>query len=189
MFGIAGGVATGVRERPGKFQLASGGTLFLDEIGDMPPALQAKLLRVLQGREVEPVGGVPTRVDVRVITATNCDLERRIAQGQFRRDLYYRVAGFLLRVPPLRERREDIPPLVNAFLSASARDAGRPVPPITCEAIRALVDYDWPGNIRELEHEVRRLVYLCPERHALDTAQLSERIANPRPRRAIRRPR
>src|SRR5262245_38310943 len=120
MFGIARGVATGVNERPGMFQLAAGGTLFLDEIGDMPLPLQAKLLRALQGREVQPVGGAPVRVDVRVITATNSDLDRKLEQGQFRRDLYYRIAGFVLRVPSLRERREDIPGLADALLRAYA---------------------------------------------------------------------
>src|SRR2546425_5399117 len=168
MFGIAKGVATGVVERPGKFQLANGGTLFLDEIGDMPLALQAKLLRALQGGEIEPVGGTPVRVDARVVTATNSDLDEKMEQGQFRRDLYYRVAGFVLRVPPLRERREDIPALVQAMLGVFAREIGRPTPPISAAAVRALAAYSWPGNVRELEHEVRRLAYLCPEGEPID---------------------
>jgi DNA-binding NtrC family response regulator len=176
MFGIAKGVATGVSERPGKFQLAKGGTLFLDEIGDMPLALQAKLLRALQGREIQPVGGAPVRLDVRVITATNSDLDLKIEQGQFRRDLYYRVAGFELRVPPLRERREDIPALVQAFLCAFARDTGTPIPAITAGALEAMTAYAWPGNVRELEHEVRRLVYLCQDGQDLDWPLLSERV-------------
>jgi transcriptional regulator with PAS, ATPase and Fis domain len=176
MFGIAKGVATGVGERPGKFQLAEGGTLFLDEIGDMSLALQAKLLRALQGREIQPVGGAPVRVDTRVVTATNSDLDDKIEQGQFRRDLYYRVAGFVLRVPPLRERREDIPELVQALLCAFARETGKAVPGITAEALCALAGYGWPGNVRELEHEVRRLVYLCPDGHPVDWPMLSDRI-------------
>jgi len=176
MFGIAKGVATGVSERAGKFQLASGGTLFLDEIGDMPLALQSKLLRALQGGEVEPVGGAPVRVDTRVVTATNSDLDARIEQGLFRRDLYYRVAGFVLRVPPLRERREDIPELAQTLLVGHAREAGKPLPTITAEAMRILAGYGWPGNVRELEHEMRRLAYLCPEGHPIDARLLSERV-------------
>jgi transcriptional regulator with PAS, ATPase and Fis domain len=176
MFGIGRGVATGVNERPGQFQLAKGGTLFLDEIGDMPLALQAKLLRALQGRDIQPVGGAPVRIDARVITATNSDLDARIEKGQFRHDLYYRVAGFVLRVPALRERREDIPGLVQALLCVFARETGKPVPAITADALRALVAYAWPGNVRELEHEVRRLVYLGEEGEAVDCHLLSERV-------------
>jgi transcriptional regulator with PAS, ATPase and Fis domain len=176
MFGIAKGVATGVVERPGKFQLANGGTLFLDEIGDMPLALQAKLLRALQGGEIQPVGGAPVRVDARLITATNSDLDERIEQGQFRGDLYYRVAGFVLRVPPLRERREDIPSLVQAMLGAFGRETGKSIPGITAEVRRALCGYAWPGNVRELENEVRRLVYLCRDGQTVDARMLSERI-------------
>ena len=176
MFGIARGVASGVSERPGKFQLARGGTLFLDEIGDMPTALQAKLLRALQGKEIQPVGGAPVRVDTRVITATNSDLDRRIETGQFRRDLYYRVAGFVLRVPPLRERRDDLPGLVRAFARAFAREVGKPVPGITAPALRALALHSWPGNVRELEHEMRRLAYVCPEGESIEPGMLSEHI-------------
>ena len=176
MFGIAKGVATGVSERSGRFQLANGGTLFLDEIGDMPLALQAKLLRALQGREIEPVGGAPVRVDTRVITSTNSDLDAKIEHGHFRLDLYYRVAGFVLRVPALRERREDIPALVQALLGVFAREAGKAVPAITAEVRRALIAYAWPGNVRELEHEVRRLVYLARDGQPVDSCMLSERI-------------
>jgi two-component system response regulator AtoC len=176
MFGIAKGVATGVGERPGLFQLAKGGTLFLDEIGEMPLPLQAKLLRALQGREIQPVGGAPVRIDVRVVAATNSDLARKMEQGQFRRDLYYRVAGFVLRVPPLRERREDVPGLVQAFLGIFAREVGKPAPAITPAALRALTAHSWPGNVRELEHEVRRLVYLCPDGQPIDPGMLYEGI-------------
>jgi transcriptional regulator with PAS, ATPase and Fis domain len=175
MFGIGKGVATGVSERPGKFQLAHQGTLFLDEIGDMSPALQAKLLRAVQGREVQPVGCAPVRVDVRVVTATNSDLDLKMEAGQFRRDLYYRVAGFVLRVPSLRERREDIPELVRRLLATFAREAGRPAPSVTPEALSALVAYAWPGNVRELEHEARRLVYVCNGR-PVDVAMLPDHL-------------
>jgi transcriptional regulator with GAF, ATPase, and Fis domain len=176
MFGIAKGVATGVNARPGQFQLADGGTLFLDEIGDMPPALQAKLLRALQGKEVQPVGGPPVRVDARVVTATNSDLSRRIEEGRFRRDLYYRVAGFVLRVPPLRERREDIPWLVESLLGVFAGEIGKSIRGMTASALRALAAYEWPGNVRELEHEVRRLAYLCGDGQAVDCGLLSEHV-------------
>jgi transcriptional regulator with GAF, ATPase, and Fis domain len=176
MFGIARGVATGVSERPGRFQLADGGTLFLDEIGEMPLPLQAKLLRAVQGGEVQPVGGPPVRVDTRLITATNSDLDARMAQGQFRRDLYYRVAGYVLRVPPLRERREDIPGLVQFLLGGFAHETGRSIPGVTAEAMRALSAADWPGNVRELAQELRRIAYVCPEGEAVDMAVVSDRV-------------
>ena len=181
MFGISKGVATGVAERRGKFQMAEGGTLFLDEIGDMPPGLQAKLLRALQEKEIQPVGGAPAAVDIRVIAATNSDLERRMEEGRFRRDLYFRVAGFALRVPPLRERREDVPALVEAFLRAFARESGKRLRGITVKALRLLIAYAWPGNVRELEHEVRRLAHLCPQGEAIDSTMISPHIAAPGP--------
>jgi two-component system NtrC family response regulator len=176
MFGVGKGVATGVVERPGKFKLAEGGTLFLDEIGDMPLELQAKLLRALQEKEIQPVGGAPVAVDIRVLAATNLDLHRKMQEGRFRRDLYYRVAGFVLRIPPLRERREDIPGLVEDFVRTFARAGGKLVRGITVKALRALGEYGWPGNVRELEHEVRRLVYLCPAGQAIDSGMLSDHI-------------
>ena len=176
MFGIGKGIATGVVERAGKFQLATGGTLFLDEIGDMPLALQAKLLRALQEKEVQPVGGAPVAVDIRVVSATNSDLQRRMEEGLFRRDLYYRVAGFALMVPPLRERKEDVPALVEDFLGTFSREAGKSVRGITVKTLRTLTEYAWPGNVRELQHEVRRLVYLCPPGEAIESSMLSEHI-------------
>jgi transcriptional regulator with PAS, ATPase and Fis domain len=176
MFGIAKGVATGVTERPGQFQLAHGGTLFLDEIADMPLALQAKLLRALQGREIQPVGGAPVRVDARVVTATNSDLDGKMERGQFRRDVYYRVSGFVLHVPPLRERREDIPGLVQFLLAVFAQEVEKSLPGITAEALRALTAYAWPGNVRELEHEIRRLAYLCPDGEPIDVDLLSDHV-------------
>ncbi len=179
LFGIGKGVATGVAERTGRFQQAEGGTLFLDEIGEMPPPLQTKLLRALQQKEVQPVGGAPTAVDIRVVAATNSDLQRRMEDGAFRRDLYYRVAGCALRVPPLRERREDLPALVEAFVRTFGREAGKRVRGITVRTLRALQEYDWPGNVRELEHEVRRLVSLCPEGQPLESGMLSPHILAP----------
>jgi transcriptional regulator with PAS, ATPase and Fis domain len=176
MFGIGRGVATGVTERRGKFQAAEGGSLFLDEIGDMPLALQAKLLRALQEKEVQPVGGAPVSVDIRVIAATNSDLHRRMEDGRFRRDLYFRLAGFVLRVPPLRERREDVPGLVERLMRTCARDTGRALHGVTVKALRTLVAYAWPGNVRELEHEVRRLVYLCPDGEAIDSTMISPHV-------------
>jgi DNA-binding NtrC family response regulator len=181
LFGIGRGVATGVAERRGKFQMAEGGSLLLDEIGDMPLELQAKLLRALQEKEVQPVGGRPVAVDLRVIAATNSDLYRRMEEGLFRRDLYFRVAGFALQVPPLRERREDVPVLVESFMRAFACESGKAVRGITVKALRALMEYAWPGNVRELEHEVRRLMYLCPEGQAIDSTMISPRmLAAPR---------
>jgi len=176
MFGIGKGVATGVAERRGKFQTAEGGTLLLDEIGDMPPELQVKLLRALQEKEVQPVGGAAAAVDIRVIAATNSDLQRRMEEGRFRRDLYFRVAGFALRVPPLRERREDIPALVESFARTFAREHGKPMRGITVKALRTLVGYGWPGNVRELQHEVGRLVALCPQGEAVDSTMVSPHI-------------
>jgi len=176
MFGIGKGIASGVVERRGKFLQADGGTLLLDEIGEMPLQLQAKLLRALQEKEVQPVGGSPVPVDLRVVAATNSDLQQRIEDGRFRRDLYFRVAGAALRVPPLRERREDIATLAEAFLRAFTREAGKTVRGITVKALRRLIEYAWPGNVRELEHELRRLAQLCPEGEAIDSAMLAPQL-------------
>jgi transcriptional regulator with AAA-type ATPase domain len=179
LFGIGKGVATGVTERPGKFAEAQGGTLFLDEIGDMPAALQAKLLRALQEREIQPLGRPPVAIDVRIVASTNADLPARLRDGRFRSDLYYRIAGGLLRVPPLRERRQDLPSLIGHFARLFSREAGKPIRGITVKALQALKDHPWPGNVRELEHEVRRLIYLCPPAGAVDSALLSEHIVHP----------
>ena len=157
MFGIGRGAATGVTERPGRFQLAEGGTLFLDEIGDMPLPLQAKLLRALQEKEVQPVGAAaPVAVDIRVVAATNSDLQRRMDEGHFRRDLYYRVAGYALqRSPRSATGARTYPRWWRSFIRTFARETGKSIRGITVKALRALVDYRWPGNIRELEHEVQ----------------------------------
>ncbi|MCP4657104.1 MAG: FHA domain-containing protein [bacterium] len=180
MFGIGDGVATGVRGRAGRFQQAADGTLLLDEVGDMSAALQAKLLRALQEKEIHPVGRPAVAVDVRVVAATNCDLSERVEADAFRRDLYYRIAGCVLRVPPLRERREEIPSLVEHFLRAAARgregDAGKTLRGLTVKALEHLLDYPWPGNVRELEHEIRRLAHLCPPGLAIDSTMLADRV-------------
>jgi transcriptional regulator with PAS, ATPase and Fis domain len=155
LFGIEGGVATGVTARRGKFELASGGTLFLDEIGDMEPHLQIRLLRALQEKEVVRVGGEkPIPVDVRVVAATHRDLEARIAEGRFREDLYYRLKGVEIELPPLRERREDIPHLVRHFLEEFSRREGIAAPHFAKEALALLLEHDWPGNVRELQNVV-----------------------------------
>lgn len=180
LFGIEGGVATGVTKRPGKFQLAEGGILFLDEIGDMGPGLQAKLLRVLQEHEVLPVGArSPVPVNVRIISSTNLDLESRIASNKFRRDLYFRIAGFPLHIPPLRERREDIPHLVEHFMKLYSEERSKNVQGMTVKAYKAICSAPWPGNIRELGHEIRRLVYTCSENGAIDSTCLPNRILFP----------
>ncbi len=163
LFGHEKGSFTGaVSARRGKFELAHDGTLFLDEVGDMPPAMQAKLLRVLQEGEFERVGGAETlKVDVRVIAATNKDLEQEIEAGRFREDLYFRLNVVQLHAPPLREHREDIPALVESFLDEACRKNGRRTLRLTPEAMQHLVAYDYPGNVRELRNLVERLAILC----------------------------
>jgi DNA-binding NtrC family response regulator len=152
LFGYEKGAFTGANaSKPGKFELADKGTLFLDEIGDVPPAIQVKLLRVLQEREFERLGGTKTvKVDVRLIAATNRDLREALEQGTFREDLYYRLNVVPIDIAPLRQRKEDIPDLANLFISRFAGDSGKPVEGITTEAMQTLVDYHWPGNVREL---------------------------------------
>ncbi len=163
LFGVTRGAATGVEARPGRFLQASGGTLFLDEIGELPESLQAKLLRTVQEREVLPLGAASARkVHVRIVAATNRDLLRRMKEGLFRPDLYYRLSALQYHVPPLRDRREDIPALVLAFASRSAASLGRHVRGVSRPALDVLLAHDWPGNIRELETAVQRAVLLCP---------------------------
>jgi transcriptional regulator with GAF, ATPase, and Fis domain len=162
LFGIEGGVATGVGARAGKFELADGGTLFLDEIGDMQPGVQAKLLRTLQEREVVRVGGHKAlTVDVRLVTATHRDLEAMVARGEFRGDLYYRLKGVDVELPPLRERRPDIPLLVRHFTERFCRREGIPAPPFRSDALALLMAYDYPGNVRELQNLVEGAVSLA----------------------------
>jgi len=169
LFGHERGSFTGaVTQRVGRFEAADGGTLFLDEIGDMPLHLQTKLLRVLQEQEFERVGGNRTiRVDVRIVAATNCDLMGMVEENKFRADLYYRLAVFPMNVPPLRERREDIPVLTRYFVQKHAQRMGRKVESIPAHAMQALTNYDWPGNIRELQNVIERSVVLGsgPELH------------------------
>ena len=158
LFGHVRGAFTGAdRDRPGSFVLADGGTLFLDEIGDMTPDIQAKLLRVLEDGLVLPVGASrEDRVDVRVVAATNSDLQAAISEGTFRQDLYYRLARFPIVVPPLRERREDIPLLARHFLRMFAAEMGREAPDLTPEALSRLEDHEFPGNVRELKNIIER---------------------------------
>jgi DNA-binding NtrC family response regulator len=162
LFGHVKGAFTGASDRRiGRFELAHGGTLFLDEVGELPLDLQVKLLRVLQEREFEPVGSSKAvRVDVRVIAATNRDLQAEVTGGRFRADLYYRLNVVPIQVPPLRERREDIPGLVEVFLHRAARRIGRRVAGLHPSTLEQLVAYDWPGNIRDLENTIERAVIL-----------------------------
>jgi len=163
LFGHEKGAFTGAtRRRLGKFELANGGTIFLDEIGTLDLTLQAKLLRVLQNREVERVGGeemIP--IDVRVIAATNADLEAMVARGEFREDLYYRLNVIGIFLPPLRERRGDIPQLVEHFITKLSGQFGGRVRGITAEALKVMTAYDWPGNVRQLENVVERALTLA----------------------------
>jgi two-component system, NtrC family, response regulator AtoC len=154
LFGHERGAFTGaVRSKPGRFELAREGTLFLDEIGDMPPSMQVKILRALQEREIERVGGVRTiGVDVRVIAATHQNLDTLVTEGKFRADLFYRLQGVRVRLPPLRERLDDLPALITHLLERAARRLGRPVATVSPEALRCLWAYLWPGNVRELQH-------------------------------------
>jgi PAS domain S-box-containing protein len=162
LFGHERGAFTGAIERRiGRFELADGGTIFLDEIGELPLDAQATLLRVLQEREIERVGGTETKtVDVRVIAATNRDLTAAVADGTFRQDLYYRLNVFPISIPPLRARREDIPLLVHYFVARFAQQTGRKITHVPAESMRRLADYAWPGNVRELEHVIERAVIL-----------------------------
>jgi DNA-binding NtrC family response regulator len=163
LFGYERGAFTGANaSKPGKFELADKGTLFLDEIGDVPPAIQVKLLRVLQEREFERLGGTKTvKVDVRLIAATNRDLREALEQGTFREDLYYRLNVVPIDIAPLRQRKEDIPDLVNLFVSRFAGDSGKPVESITPEAMQILANYHWPGNVRELQNIIERACALA----------------------------
>ena len=164
LFGHEKGAFTGAeRRKPGRFELADGGTLFLDEIGDVSPAIQTKLLRVLQEREFERVGGTETvRVDVRVVSATHRNLEAMVQDGTFREDLYFRLNVFPIHVPPLRERTQDLPDLARYFLHRHAREAGRTqLEGLSGAALERLVSYAWPGNVRELENVIERAVILC----------------------------
>jgi len=163
LFGYEKGAFTGATaSKPGKFELADKGTLFLDEIGDVPPAIQVKLLRVLQEREFERLGGTRTvKVDVRLLAATNRDLRAALEDGTFREDLYYRLNVVPIDIPPLRERKEDIPDLANLFLARFAKDSGRQLRGITPAAMQVLLGHYWPGNVRELQNVIERACALA----------------------------
>ncbi|MFQ5553434.1 MAG: sigma 54-interacting transcriptional regulator, partial [Thermoplasmata archaeon] len=165
LFGYEKGAFTGAAKRkPGRFDLAAGGTLFLDEIGEMSPALQAKLLRVLQEKQFERLGGTETiATDARIIAATNRELEALVKAGQFREDLFYRLNVYPIPLPPLRERKEDTLPLAHHFLQKSSRELRKDVPRLSKEARELFINYHWPGNIRELENVMERAVILCRE--------------------------
>ncbi len=177
LFGHLKGSFTGaLRDKKGLFEVADGGTFFLDEVGDMSPALQVKLLRVLQEGTFLPVGGTaPRQVDVRVIAATHKDLGEMVKRGEFREDLYYRINVIRITVPPLRERRDDIPVLIEHFLRKHVRDKGS-ARQLSREAAAVLEDYGWPGNIRELENEIERLMVLSSEGELVPAELISSRI-------------
>jgi len=178
LFGHVRGAFTDARQsRPGLFAAARGGTLFLDEIGEMPMGLQAKLLRVIEEKKVRQIGATEeTSVDVRVVAATNADLERLLEQARFRSDLYYRLAAMTLVVPPLRERPEDLPLLLKHFLSRASAEAGKTPPEVEPEAAACLMRYRWPGNVRELHNVIQAAVLLCGD-GKLKVKDLPARIA------------
>jgi DNA-binding NtrC family response regulator len=172
LFGYVRGAFTGaVQSRPGKFEQADGGTIFLDEIGELPLDVQAKLLRVLQEREVQRIGGSETtRLNVRVVAATNANLAESVRRKAFREDLYYRLNVVPVELPPLRERRSDIPSLASFFLERICAAEGIEARTLTAGAIRRLTDYNWPGNVRQLEHAIEMAVVLCGGRTTLDAS-------------------
>jgi Nif-specific regulatory protein len=191
LFGIEKGVATGVERRIGRIESADNGTLFLDEIGDLSLTAQAKLLRVLQEREVDWVGGRrPVPVDIRLVAATNKDLKEEIQQNRFRQDLYFRLNVIHLHMPPLREIRSDIPVLATHFLRRYSKEIGRPVNGFSPDAMKALTTYHWPGNVRELENEVKRAVVLTSgtqiEVQDLSDSVREERLMTPEVDAAVR---
>jgi formate hydrogenlyase transcriptional activator len=177
LFGHEKGAFTGaVQRRIGRFELAEGGTIFLDEVGELSAETQVALLRVLQEREFERVGGTqPIQINVRVIAATNRDLKAAAASGTFRQDLYYRLNVFPVEVPPLRERRKDIPLLVNYFVDRYARRAGKNIRSIDRKTVQLLQSYAWPGNIRELQNVIERSVIVCEtQTFSVDESWLSQ---------------
>jgi len=182
LFGIEAGVATGVKARTGLFEQAGGGTLFLDEVADMPLSMQAKILRVLQNRQLRRVGGRrDIAVDVRVLCATNKELWEEVQAGRFREDLFYRLDVVTIEVPPLRRRPGDIELLATYFLRKFAQKAGANITGFTPGCIAALQRYNWPGNVRELENQIERAVILSEQKTVLDVDDLSSRIKDYRP--------
>ena len=182
LFGHVRGAFTGaIATRQGRLEQANKGTLFLDEVGTMSPALQAKLLRVLQEREFERVGDSHTiKIDVRVIAATHSDLDRMVADGSFRQDLFYRLNVIPVKLPPLRDRRDDIPLLVQHFLQKLCADLGRETVTVSQDAMRRLMAYSWPGNVRQLENIVERALAFSKGRPQIDVADLGPEIVEPR---------
>ena len=174
LFGVEKGAFTGaVTSRPGRFELANNGTIFLDEAGTLSLASQGKLLRALQEKEIERVGSTTTkRINVRVIAATNVDLHKEVKEGRFREDLFFRLNVFPIRIPPLRERRDDIPLLMDTFLKRYIKTHQKAVTGFTSKAIEALLSYDWPGNIRELENVIERGIIMAPENGSIDLCHL-----------------
>jgi two-component system response regulator HupR/HoxA len=178
LFGHVRGAFTGaVKDKKGLFELADGGTIFLDEIADTSPAFQTRLLRVLQDGEIRPLGGTRTvRTDTRVIAATNKDLDAERKAGRFREDLFYRLNVFPVRLPPLRERREDLADLIAHFVRKCSEKLGRPVKPVSAQAERLLRAADWPGNVRELENEIERAVTMAADEKIIEPRHLSPRF-------------
>ena len=177
LFGYKKGAFTGaVSDKKGLITMADGGTLFLDEIGDMPMSLQAKLLKVIETGEIMPLGDTVKRlVDVRIIAATNADLEKKVKEGSFREDLYYRLSVIEVRIPPLRERREDIPVLVDYFIKSISEENKKDIKGIDDDAMTMLIGYDWPGNVRELKNVIERAVVLAKGEY-ITVAELPEKI-------------
>ncbi|MBW2630721.1 MAG: sigma 54-interacting transcriptional regulator [Deltaproteobacteria bacterium] len=180
LFGYKAGAFTDARkDKPGRFRLAEGSTIFLDEIGDISPALQVRLLRVLQEKTYEPLGAVKSeQADVRIITATNRDLFKMVKQGKFREDLYYRINVIKLKLPPLRERKEDIPLLADHFIKAFCSVQNKAIDGITDEALACLMSYDYPGNIRELENIIERAFIMCKSKMIMPS-HLPEPVCGP----------
>ena len=189
LFGHEKGAFTGAHEsRPGRFELANGGTILLDEVGELPFELQAKLLSVIQEGEFQRLGSRhPQKTDVRIIAATNRDLHKEMREGRFRTDLYYRLSVFPIEIPPLRDRREDIPLLTSFFITQRNRRLGRNVDSVSESAMETLMAYDWPGNIRELENVLERGIILSPNRELILSEQFEHAQAPlPRPEGPLR---
>jgi DNA-binding NtrC family response regulator len=182
LFGHRRGSFTGaVSDQPGLVRSAAGGTLFLDEIGDLPLDVQPKLLRFLEQSEIMPIGEArPQRVDVRVLAATNADLEQRVAEGKFREDLYYRLSVIRVHVPPLRERREEIPHLSTYFLREACERLGKPDIQLSSEVLDVFAQYWWPGNVRQLKNEIQRAVAMSAPGGTIEPEHLSPEIDNTR---------
>jgi two-component system response regulator HydG len=187
LFGHVRGSFTGANtDREGRFEHADGGTLFMDEIGDMPASMQAKLLRVLENGELTRLGSNdPVQVDVRLISATNRDLDEMVAEKEFREDLYFRIKGMTILIPPLRERREDIPLLIHFFMKQAAEKYGRKQPNVKPGTMAALMGYSWPGNVRQLRNAVENMLVLSNGADEIDETALPPEIRPAGPAAAI----